>query len=56
MAVVINEFEAVAEAPAPRAREDAAGEEGQAAPKIEAYDIAPALRALTRQALRWWAH
>jgi hypothetical protein len=58
MAIVINEFEALAEAPEPRRRSgaDTEAEGGKAPPLPEPQDLEPVLRALREQALRSWAH
>jgi len=58
MAVVINEFEAVAEAPPQPAQrqEGGEGQAGQAAAPPDPHDLVPALCALAEQALRSWAH
>jgi len=59
MAVVINEFEAIAEEPAaPRgqAEERPEGERGHARAKSEEHDFAAALHILAQRALRSWAH
>ena len=57
MAIVINEFEAVAEAtPRPaRAREGSADVRDAAEP-VEAEDVGPVLHLLAYRALRLWAH
>lgn len=56
--VVINEFEAVTEAPAQRAqtKDNAEGVESGSQATLEAQDVAPALYDLAQQALRSWAH
>jgi len=59
MAVVINEFEAIAEEPAaPRgqAEERPEGEQGYPRAKSEEHDFASALQVLAQRALRSWAH
>ncbi|CAG0986697.1 hypothetical protein MYXO_02167 [Myxococcaceae bacterium] len=58
MAVVINEFEAVAEAPQQSAQrqEGGEGQAGQAAAPPDPHDLVPALCVLAEQALRSWAH
>jgi hypothetical protein len=57
MAVVINEFEAVAEAPAPaRGQERTEGEPGEQPTPLEPKDIAKPLHVIASQALRSWAH
>ncbi len=55
MAVVINEFEVVAE-PAPAAPAAAAAEENPATPAIAAQEIERILRHEQERALRVWAH
>ena len=57
MAVVINEFEAIAEGP-PRgqAEERPEGEHGHAHAKPEEHGFAAALHILAQRALRSWAH
>ncbi|MGO1068739.1 hypothetical protein [Lysobacter sp. CA199] len=55
MGVVINEFEVLAEPPAP-ARQDQAGSEGEAPQKLDPHDLQIAQRQLERSALRLWAH
>ena len=57
MAVVINEFEVMPEAP-PQARSTAPDPAGAAAPpdKLEPCTVAAALRVLDVRALRIWAH
>ena len=57
MAIVINEFEAVAEAPPrpARARESSADVRDAAEP-VEAEDVGPVLHLLAYRALRLWAH
>ena len=56
MAVVINEFEAVAETPARHAAAEQGDERDQMPTKIEPHDIARALHDLAHQALRSWSH
>ena len=57
MAIVINEFEAVAEAPPPRPRAQESSEgERSASPLVEARDVGPVLHLLAYQTLRLWAH
>jgi hypothetical protein len=56
MAVVINDFEAVAEMPPQRAAVEQGDEREQTPTKIELHDIARALNALAHQALRSWSH
>ena len=58
VAVVINEFEAVAEAPAPQAqsKNNAEGAEGGSKATVSAQDIAPALDDLAQERCRSWAH
>lgn len=57
MAVVINEFEVVAEAPpAPPKEGGEAAERSKPAAPITPPAIAPAFRALEVRALRAWAH
>lgn len=58
MGVIINDFEAVADAPEQRAQQREGGEgraDNSPAPP-EPQDIGPALRAMAEQALRSWAH
>ena len=58
MAIVINDFEAVAEAPASAAhnRESAESERESTPASIAPGDIAPTLHDLRTQSLRAWAH
>lgn len=58
MAIVINEFEAVAEAPAPgaQAKDNTGGAESGSRVTLEAQDVAPALDDRAQRALRSWAH
>ena len=57
MPVVINEFEAVTEAPRQGGGEDESGEKKSAAnEELEPKDVTPILRALEMKALRAWAH
>jgi len=57
VSVVINEFEAVEQAPQQRAPGDGMPPaEGVGAQQIEAIDLWPALGALEIHALRAWAH
>ncbi|MGJ7900924.1 hypothetical protein [Lysobacter sp. 1R34A] len=58
MAVVINEFEVLAE-PRPAARSDGntgAKSEGEPPEKLEPRDVHTALRQIDQQSLRVWAH
>jgi len=55
MSIVINDFEAVAAAPA-APREAAAGDEGKTPPGPDPAQLAAALRELAEQAARLWAH
>lgn len=57
MPVVINEFEAVAEAPRNRTGEDESGaKQPSEHEELEPKDVTPVLRALEIRALRAWAH
>jgi len=57
MPVVINEFEVVERAPLQRAANEApSSPESEAAERLEASDLLPALRALDSHTLRAWAH
>lgn len=59
MAIVINDFEAVAEARPTQPRPESDGQEagGKAAAQAnKPYDIAPTLHLLAQRALRVWAH
>jgi hypothetical protein len=59
MAIVINDFEAVAEAPPTQPGPPSEGQEGGgkgAAQAIKPHDIAPTLHLLAQRALRVWAH
>jgi len=57
MPVVINEFEAVAEAPQQRGGEGESGEKKSGDhEEVEPKDVMPILRALEQRALRAWAH
>ena len=57
MPVVINEFEAVAEAPQQRGGEAEPGEQKSGDhEEMEPKDVMPILRALELRALRAWAH
>ncbi len=58
MAVVINDFEAVAEAPPtqPTGQEARREQGGGTSARPEPRDIAPVLHVLAQQALRCWAH
>jgi hypothetical protein len=57
MPVIINEFEAVAEAPASATAPDQSTADGEKHPEpIEPDDLAPALRVLAIRTWRLWAH
>jgi hypothetical protein len=58
MAIVINSFEAVAEAPGQRTQkqDSSEGENGNKSPVPEPRDLEPVLHCLAEQALRSWAH
>lgn len=57
MGVIINEFEAIAEAPAPNDAESTAAEEtGSGDQRIDPAVLAAALRELVEQSARVWAH
>ena len=57
MPVVINEFEAVAEAPQQRRGEGESGDKkSEGGEEMEPKDVMPILRALELRALRSWAH
>jgi hypothetical protein len=56
MPVVINEFEAVEQAPQRSPRDETPPPEGGAARQIEPLDLWPALCALEIHAVRAWAH
>lgn len=58
MGVIINDFEAVADAPEQRVQQREGGERqaDKSSSPPEPQDIAPALLAMAEQALRSWAH
>ena len=56
MAIVINEFEAVAEAPAPRDSARNAADSGHAQAGVDIHEIAAAQHAWAERTLRSWAH
>ncbi len=57
MPVVINEFEAVADAPHQRGGEGESGEKKSGENEdVEPKDVMPILRTLEQRALRAWAH
>jgi hypothetical protein len=58
VAIVINSFEAVAEAPDQRTQkqESSEGESGNKTAVPEPQDLAPVLHIMAGQALRSWAH
>jgi hypothetical protein len=57
MGVIINEFEAIAEAPVPNDAESTAAEEtGSGDRQIDPAVLAAALRDLAEQSARVWAH
>jgi hypothetical protein len=59
MAIVINDFEAVAEAPPTQpsaARDGKESNDRGTAPAPEPHDIAPTLHWLAQHSLRSWAH
>ena len=59
MAIVINDFEAVAEAPPtqPAVAQTDKDRDGKATPQaLDPHDVAPVLHMLADRALRVWAH
>jgi hypothetical protein len=57
MPVIINEFEALAEAPPSSMASDSTAEDRDARPStLEPDDLMPVLHALRDRALRLWAH
>jgi hypothetical protein len=57
MGVIIHEFEAIAESPAPMANEQPAANEAETRPEApDPMTLAAALHELAEQAARVWAH
>ena len=56
MPVVINEFEAVAEAPQKRGEGESGEKKSEGHEDMDPKDVTPILRALECKALRAWAH
>jgi len=57
MGIIINEFEAIAEAPAPNTAEQPSAEDENTQPqRLDPMALATALREQDEQAARIWAH